>query len=286
MLPLELTAMSPKLQQLSDVTANYSWNFDPGLIVALVGCFGLYIYRWREARRQAGKRAIAPRQLAAFSGGIAILFIALISPVDLLGEQLLSMHMLQHILLIDLAPILLILGLSKVFLRPLTRHYMRLEQIAGPLGHPIFAACFYVGSMWFWHLPMIYQLALEHAGWHALEHIQFSIAGALFWWHLLGPIQARQRIQGIGSLIYVGATKMLSGAVGILIAFSPEVLYDFYAKEPRIWGLTTLDDQRLGGAIMELEQSLLFLITVLIVLPRLLDESERRQRRADRYENV
>ena len=103
---------------------------------------------------------------------------ALISPIDRLAEQILAMHMVQHVLLLDFVPILLILGLTKVLLRPVTRRLQPVESAAGPLGHPVVAVVLYIGAMWIWHIPALYDAAAEHAAIHVLEHVTFMRAGA------------------------------------------------------------------------------------------------------------
>ena len=96
----------------------------------------------------------------AFVGGLLALVAALVSPIDRLGEQAFVMHMVQHILLLDVVPILLIVSLTKVILRPATRRLQRLERAAGPLAHPVVAVVLYVGVMWVWHVPALYDAAL------------------------------------------------------------------------------------------------------------------------------
>ncbi len=97
------------------------------------------------------------------------------------------MHMVQHLLLIDVAPVLAILGLTRVILRPVTRRVADIERALGPLGHPAFAAAFYIVVMIAWHIPGMYDLALRHDTIHALEHMCFAIAGGLYWWHPARP---------------------------------------------------------------------------------------------------
>ena len=104
------------------------------------------------------------------------------------------MHMVQHILLLDVVPILLIVSLTKVILRPATRRLQRLERSAGPLAHPAVAVVLYVAVMWGWHVPALYDAALRHPFVHALEHTFFMTAGLLYWWHLLSPIRSRARL--------------------------------------------------------------------------------------------
>ena len=132
---------------------DYSWTFAPIVLVALAGYLGVYVARWRTSRREGGARAASGWRLAAWCGGVAALFVALISPVDVLGEQLASMHMVQHLLIADIAAILLTLGLTRHILRPATRRIHRIERAAGPFASPWFGVVAYVGAMWLWHVP-------------------------------------------------------------------------------------------------------------------------------------
>ena len=107
--------------------------------------------------------------------------------------------MIQHMLLLDISPILAILGLTKVILRPVTRSVHDLERRAGPFAHPAFAAFLYIAVIWAWHIPAAYDLAVTHPLVHVLEHTTFLVAGSLYWWHLLSPIRARRRLEGTGA---------------------------------------------------------------------------------------
>jgi putative membrane protein len=236
----------------------------------------LYVRRWREVDAPLGR-------LVSFLGAMALVVIALCSPVDRLGEQLFFMHMVQHLLLLDLAPILVLLGLTKVLLRPLTRRLVRLERAAGPLAHPVFAIALYVATMALWHVPALYDAALEHPVLHVLEHISFGVAGGLYWWHLLSPIRARRRLGGMGPVVYMLGTKVLVGLLGILLTFAPEAIYDFYERQPGYWGLSPGTDQAVGGLIMALEQSIVMGIALVFLFVRALGESDREDERAERY---
>jgi cytochrome c oxidase assembly factor CtaG len=236
----------------------------------------VYVRRWREVDGSAGR-------LVSFVGGMALVVIALCSPVDRLGEQLFFMHMVQHLLLLDLAPILVLLGLTKVLLRPLTRRLVRLERAAGPLAHPVFAIALYVATMALWHVPAMYDAALEHPVLHVLEHMTFGLAGGLYWWHLLSPIRARRRLGGMGPVVYMLATKVLVGLIGILLTFAPAAIYDFYERQPGYWGLSPATDQAVGGLIMALEQSIVMGVALVFLFVRALGESDREDERAERY---
>jgi putative membrane protein len=275
---------STRASQSCAVPVETSWTFAPGVLVALAGYGVIYGLRWRRARAEGGARAASGWRAAAWGAGLLCLFLALVSPIDALGEQLASAHMVQHLLVADLAPILLTLGLTKWILRPATRRIHRLERAAGPFGHPAFGVVAYVGVMWFWHVPAFYDAALRHPGVHVLEHVSFAAAGLLYWWHLLSPIRSRLRLGGMGPVLYMASTKLLVGLLGILLAFAPELLYDGYGTTGERWGLSPLDDLHVAGLLMALEQSLVMGVALVFLFTRMLAESDREDERADRYE--
>jgi putative membrane protein len=137
--------------------------------------------------------------------------------------------------------------------------------------------------MWFWHIPAMYDATLTNAWIHTLEHLSFGAAGLLYWWHLLSPIRSRMRLGGLGPIAYMGTTKVLVGLVGVLLAFAPEVLYDGYARQGELWGLTALEDQQAAGALMGVEQSITMGIALAVLFVRMLTESEAEQQRAERF---
>jgi putative membrane protein len=251
------------------------------LIAALAA---LYVPRWRRVRAaREGARSAPAGRLVAFLGGLLVLVAALLSPVDRLAEQAFVMHMVQHVLLLDIAPILLIASLTKVLLRPATRRLQRVEEAAGPFGHPAFAVALYVAVMWLWHIPALYDAALAHGTIHIAEHVCFFSAGLLYWWHLISPIRSRLRLGGMGPVVYMVSTKLLVGLLGIAITFAPDAIYAFYKDQAPIWGLDTGEDQALAGGLMALEQSIVMGIALAWLFVRMLAESEAEEQRAERY---
>jgi cytochrome c oxidase assembly factor CtaG len=268
---------------IPQVEIESGWTFAPIVLLALAGYLGVYVARWRTSRREGGPRAASGWRLAAWCGGVLTLFVALVSPVDRLGEQLASMHMVQHLLIADIAAILFTLGLTRHILRPATRRIHRIERAAGPFASPWFGVVAYVGVMWLWHVPAMYDAALEHAWVHTLEHLSFAAAGLLYWWHLLSPIRSRLRLSGMAPIAYMASTKLLVGLLGIVLAFSPDLLYSAFDTEGLRWGMTALDDQRVAGLIMALEQSIVMGIALAWLFARMLGESEQEEERAERY---
>ena len=266
------------------MTADTSWSFDPLVLVGVLALALLYGRAWQRARATAGPNRIGIGRLILFAAGLAAILAALVSPIDRLGEQLMLMHMVQHILLLDIAPILLILGLTKVLLRPATRRFQSVEKRAGYLAHPAFAVLAYAGFMWLWHIPAMYDLALRHDGVHAIEHICFAAAGTLYWWHLLSPIRGRMRLGGMGPVMYMVSTKLLVGFLGLVLAFAPSAIYPFYEHHPHYWGLTPGEDQNMAGLLMALEQSIVMGIALVYLFVTMLAESEREAQRQERFE--
>jgi putative membrane protein len=140
---------------MSAVAPKIAWSFEPSVLLGVAALAILYVKGWRRARTDREPHPPGWGRLLLFFAGLLAILAALVSPIDQLGEQLMVMHMLQHILLLDIAPILLILGLTKVLLRPVTRRMNAVERRAGYFAHPAFAVFAYVGFMWLWHIPVM-----------------------------------------------------------------------------------------------------------------------------------
>ncbi len=268
------------------MSPDLSWTLSPGVLLGAALVAGVYVRRWRQVRTGTSPRRAAEApvwRLCSFLASVLITLAALVSPIDALADQLFFAHMIQHMLLLDIVPILAILGFTKVILRPVTRSVTDLERRAGALAHPASAVVLYVAVIWAWHIPAAYDLAVRHAAIHVLEHVSFVLAGSLYWWHLLSPIRARMRLQGMGPIVYMASTKLFVGALGMGLAFAPSALYPYYVHHARVWGISAGDDQSIAGLIMAVEQSLVMGVALVVLFMRALTESEREQQRRERY---
>ena len=269
------------------MSPNLSWPLSPGALIGAALVLAVYVRRWRAVRGSGSPRAHVEApvwRLCCFVGSVVAALAALASPIDTLADQLFFAHMVQHMLLLDVSPVLGILGFTKVILRPVTRAVHDLERKAGALAHPAFAVALYVGVIWAWHVPAAYDDAARHPLVHVCEHMSFFLAGSLYWWHLLSPIRARLRLDGLGPVVYMATTKLFVGALGMGLAFAPSALYPFYEHHARIWGLSARDDQGIAGLIMAVEQSVVMGVAIAWLFMRALAESEREQQRRERYE--
>ena len=268
------------------------WLPDPFVLAPILLLVTVYVRRFHAVRREAAAtdgrtRGAGAPQAAAFAGAILALLLALASPLDALGEDyLFSAHMLQHVLLGDIAPALLLLSLSRVLLRPVTRRLMSLERALGPFANPVTGIALWLFMMYLWHVPALYEAAITSPFVHLLEHACFFTAGMAVWWPLIQPVPMRRRLTGLWTVAYIGAAKFGLAALGLYLTWSGNVLYDHYEQLPRIWGLDPVEDQNAGGAIMMVEQSLTFVIALVALFAGLLRQSETDELRRERLEDA
>ena len=262
------------------------WNLDPAILIALGAYALVYARRFVRARREAGGRGAGTRHAAAAAAALLTLMVATVSPLDGLGEEyLFSAHMAQHVLLGDIAPLLALLALSRVIMRPATRRLARLERALGPLAHPASGLVLWLGLIYVWHIPALYVAALESPLVHALEHASFFTAGVCVWWPLIQPVPMRRPLSGGATFAYIAVAKIGLGVLGLYLVWSTSVAYSFYERVPRIWGLTALEDQNVGGALMMVEQSIVLVLVCTVLFVRMLAQSEKDELRRERLED-
>jgi cytochrome c oxidase assembly factor CtaG len=265
----------------------YAWTFDPGPLALMALGAWVYVRRYRAARREAGGRGAEWWHAACFALAMLVLIVALVSPVDYLGEHyLFSMHMVQHVLIGDIAPLLLLLSLSRVIMRPATRRLTSVERRLGALASPVAFIALWFLLLYLWHIPALYNAALNHTLLHALEHACFFTAGVLVWWPLIQPVPMRRRLTGLSTFAYIGSAKIGLAALGLFLTWSSTVAYSYYLHVPEVWGLTHIQDQNVGGAIMMVEQSLVLVVVFAVLFVRMLAQSEEDERRRERLEDI
>jgi cytochrome c oxidase assembly factor CtaG len=258
-------------EQLSALT---SWTFDP-LPLATIAVVGI-AYTRRSLTLRARRIHVDRRRQLAFGSSLLVLVLAVSSPVDRIGEErLFSAHMLQHLMLGDLAPLLAVLGLSGPLLRPV----LALSFASGLrlLAHPIIALPLWAANLYAWHVPLLYEAALAHPAIHATEHACFYAGGLLLWSAILEVLPGA-RWYGTGAKLgSLAVVWLIGGILSNVLLWSTHGFYAPYRGAPRMWGLSPLADQRLGGGLMLLEMTAVVLPVSLFLAFRWLRESERRQ---------
>ncbi|HEY2018511.1 MAG TPA: cytochrome c oxidase assembly protein [Bryobacteraceae bacterium] len=253
-----------------------AWKLEPGAVIPLA------LSAWLYARGASTSRGVRPRQSAYFWTGLAILTIALISPLHPLGEVLFSAHMAQHEILMLVAAPLLVLSRPLVpFLWGMPPGWRRgigqwskgraVQKVWQAITAPFSAWWIHGVALWGWHAPALFQATLSNEWVHTAQHLSFFVSALLFWWALF---YTRGRMGQGQSVFYVFTTAIHTGILGALLVFSPRVLYPAYSATVSLWGLTPLEDQQIGGLIMWVPAGVVYLAVGLILLAALLRESD------------
>jgi putative membrane protein len=260
-----------------------SWSLDPLAILALVAASVVYARMYRLAASRS--QAVGAGHWFPYAGGILALAIALLSPLDAIGDHwLLSAHMLQHVLLSDIAPALIVLGLrSPVLPLGLSRPALRAVAPGGRWGRalavvtsPWVAIPLWAAATWVWAIPAMFDFAAQHPVVHALEHATLFYTGLALWWLIVDPLpRARLRPNG-ERLALLGFTRIASAAVCVPLTWMTVARYPLYASAPRSFGISALADQQLAGAGMCFIEFLVFGIAFAAVFISMLGRDESR----------
>ena len=247
-----------------------TFTFEPLFLALAVVAGVLY---WRAWRREpaSGWRALA------FGTGLVLVAGSLNSPLETLSvEYLLLFHLFQNVVIADWAPLLLVLGLTPAMREAIARvggtpfAWVTRLRVALPL---------WLAAWYLVHLAAFYDTALANPWLLNVEHAILLAAGLLFWWPLLSDVPHQPTTPA--RLAYLGGAFVFSAFLGLGLTFAGSVFYDYYETVPRLWGISVVEDQNLGGVLMTAEQSILFLAAISYFLVRLLNEEEGRQREQD-----
>jgi len=245
-----------------------AWSWYPSVIF---GCIGLVAAYLAMARLRP-----SPRFVWFFLGVLTIL-LALISPLDPLSDDyLFSAHMVQHLLLILIAAPLLLIGIPEAWFSRLLDQPLP-ARIERQLGRPLVAWLLGIGTLWLWHLPVLYEATLADEGVHIFEHLTFLVTGVIFWWPLIVP-PAHRRLNAFYSLVYLFTGGLANSLLGIILTFAPNLIYRGYLHPEdelgilpllrETWGLSPMADQQLGGLLMWVGGSLILLLAMMAILVR------------------
>jgi cytochrome c oxidase assembly factor CtaG len=262
-----------------------TWTYDPWLITPLYVSGIAFFIGTRKLWRTAGiGRGVKQSQAIAFWSGWTVLALALVTPLHWLGERLFSAHMVEHeLLMIVAAPLIAFARPSGAMAWSLPRSVrpaLGAFWSAGPtlaiwsvFGHPVTATLLHGVTLWIWHAPILYNLALASETVHRIEHLSFFFTGLLFWWTLFhgrGPGRG-ERTRDVIAIGCLFITILHSGLLGALLTLSPHVLYPAQVQFSADFGLAPLEDQQLAGVLMWVPMGTLYTVMALYFAYRLLN---------------
>jgi cytochrome c oxidase assembly factor CtaG len=251
-----------------------SWTFDP-LALAVMALVGYAYFRRTATLRSRGTPVAAWRQ-GLFAFGLVALAIALFSPVDAFSEeQFFFVHMIQHVLIGEVAPLAMVVGLTGPVLRPVLRfHWVQRLRV---LAHPLIAWPLWAVNLYLWHVPFFYEAALHHQVVHALEHACFFTAGALFWAAVVEPLPGPAWFGTGAKLLYIVAARLTGMVLANVLLWSQDPFYGTYAHNTERWGISASADQGIAGSTMMIVDSVITLAAIAWLFLKLAEESEQRQ---------
>jgi cytochrome c oxidase assembly factor CtaG len=260
------------------ILAAWSWPLWPAVGLMVAGA--LYARGWTNLQRTRA-RELPPWRAVCFGLGLLAIWIALASPIDALDDFLLSAHMLQHFILMSIAPPLIVLGAPLVpMLRGLPQWVIRalrpvfvsraVHKVAHALAHPAVAWLVMNVAYLGWHVPQAFELTLRSEAWHNTEHMCFLFTNIAFWWVIVEPWPSRTRWSRWMVIPYLLTADVVNTILSAVLAFSGKVLYPSYAAVERISRLRPLQDQVLAGSEMWVLNSLVFLVPVALIVMRML----------------
>ena len=221
----------------------HSWSLHWDVLLAIGALAAAYF--WSQRRWP-----VDTTRKAAFDLAVILLLAVYVTPLHTIAlHYLLSVHLLQNVVTAEWAPGLIVFALAPSLAR-------ELERLAAVrfLTHPLVALPLWLGTYFAWHVPPIYDTALEQSGWLLnLEHLTYFFSGVLMWW----PIAHGRYSDGVKALYLFGAF-VLAAPLGLLLALLPRPIYDFYKDAPQLWGLSDETDQQIAGVTMAVEQAIVF----------------------------
>jgi cytochrome c oxidase assembly factor CtaG len=226
-----------------------TWNWNPSVLAGCTALIGVYL---------AAVRSRLTRRVLLFVAGVLVTLFALVSPLDALGDTyLFSAHMVQHLLLMQIAPPLLLLG-SPAWLAKKIVDWPPVGSAERILGRPVVAWLLGMGTMWVWHLPALYNATLADEGLHIVEHLSFLVTSTIFWWPVLSPLKDR-RLSPSATLLYLVPAVAASDILGTILTYTAPGVYNYLHPIDTLgvlpllrgtWGLSPAVDQQLGGLAM------------------------------------
>jgi putative membrane protein len=232
------------------------------LTLVIVFAGGVYLRGWLQ------RRSIPVWRACSFLLGLLAIWVGVVSPVASLDSQMLTAHMIQHLLLMTIAPPLIWLGEPLIMAWP--ARWPLPKRLGTLLGHPAFCWLAAAAALVAWHVPAIFRLGMHSSTWHFIEHASFLTAGLLFWWPVIQPSPSVAVWPRWSMLLYLFLATLPCDVLSGLLVFSDRVAYPMYLSMPRHAGLSVLEDQQCAGALMWTCVTVVFLVAGTVLSTQML----------------
>jgi putative membrane protein len=275
------------------------WNWQPGIIIGVIVIQIAYLYAIGPLREKYHLApAVKNSQVVLFLVGVYVIFFALFSPLDKLGDSyLFSAHMVQHLLITVIGPPLMVLGIPSWLVTPLLR-WRWVVQAGKFLLNPMVTFSLFNAAFWIWHAPPLFVAAIYNKPLHLLEHVIFMGTALLYWWPVFSSLSQEDyaaavgitqgtdgakavygwpRLPLVGQILYLFLGGMPTVLLGAGLTFTPP-LYAPYIHGQHLWGLSPETDQQLGGLLMWVPGNILFIVYVSILFIRWMQAQDEQQR--------
>jgi putative membrane protein len=255
---------------LLHVSASLSWtsfSIHPSTVIGIVALAALYVWRARVGERE-GAPPLGRAKPTLFGVGLVLMFFSLNGWLhDLSDSYLFSAHMVQHLILVLVIAPLMLMGTPGWMLRP-ALDVPGVRPVARWLTKPMHAFAVFNLMFCAWHLPLLYNAALEYHPLHIVEHLLFLATAVIMWWPILSPLPELPRLSYPGQMLYLFLMTLPMSVVSVYIALASSVLYPTYAAAPRLWGISPMADQMMGGLIMWIPGGVYFISIISVVFFR------------------
>jgi putative membrane protein len=254
------------------------WHGHPDVLIGLAALEVAYLLGVGPLRERYNlAEAADPRQVATFTTGVIVIFLALLSPLHVLSDSyLFSAHMLQHILVTLVAPPLLILGTPDWLLRRLMRPDV-VFRVVRRATHPVVAFVTFNAVFSTWHMPALYNLSMTNHGLHIAEHVLFMGVAVLLWWPLVSIMPELPRLSYPLQMGYLFLLSIAQIIVFAPVTFARNPLYEWYVNAPEIWSISAVTDQQVGAIIMKIGGGVLFMTLMIVAFFRWFNDDKKEQ---------
>ena len=273
-------------------THSHSWAFSLPVTLAMALVALIYLCGWFRLRNDC-PALLLPWRLMAFLGGLLFFWIVMVSPLAMLDHDLLTVHMINHLVLMAVVAPLVLAGAPGLLLHALparfdsvvqnsVRSSASAQRLLRLLQHPVFCWLGATATVIGWHIPAVFQLAMRSRWWHDAEYASFLVAGLLFWWPVFQPLSSAREWPRWSTPLYLFLATLPCDILSAFLGFCGRVVYPSYLSAPRLFNLSPMQDQQCAGALMWVSVTFAYLLPAIVITIRILSPLDAHSQQAER----